>query len=201
MSLSEKPVGGLPLVALICALWLFAAGQSFARQTPPCEDADLARKAYALEFREELLNMDSVRLALFKETTAPMREKIEQIVEARHNIRDGNLEDNTSQLCRELDKINAAADDILSGGGGTGKLLLTPWKKHTPEEMVALHMELTELCGHDFSGCESQTSRRLNLQRERLFEGLQNGEMQYPVYLDKLTGNLQQAVDNFHNSQ
>ena len=182
---------------IICNFTLFGAcllflvtQQAFAQ----CSNEDSIRIARSLSFRLELLDIDASRKALFWEAAF---EHMEKLVALQSEFRMSNGDPAyTVAVCRETERISVIADDILSGGTGTGKLMLSPWKNHTPEEMFALHMRLIERCGEDFSGCETPEIAKLEMLRTGWFYDLQTGKLQYPAYVDKLTDYMQQALNN-----
>ena len=161
-----------------------------AREASECSNDEPSRKYYSLEFRGELLAGNSLRQAIFNEAARPHYDRLNRL--ATGLSREDPM--HRELICSELDRLNATADDILSGGDGRGKPLLTPWKKHTPEEMVALRVELNKICGQNFENCHAQGAE-LEAQNALLVQQLQSGAIQYPAFVDKTTDNLQRLLE------
>ncbi len=185
----------LKILFLICAGMLAFA----ARSEAGCSEKDAANKLiYNLAFRQSLLESDQIKKTLFFDAAGPIIEQMDKL-RRKAQADEGDKEETLGLICKDLDRMISIADDILSGGAGTGRQMLTPWKKHTPEEMFQLQLEYGEKClvpGN--AGCSEHVGRKLEEEILNLLRMLKNGDIQYPAYVDGMTEALQKALNNIN---
>ncbi len=183
----------LKILFLICASLLAFTGGAAAE----CSEEDAANKlVHNLPFRQSLLERDQIKKTLFFEAAGPMIEKLDKL-ERRMQSGETDKQETLNLICRDLDRMISIADDILSGGDGTGRYLLTPWKNHTPEEMFRLQLEYGKKCLEPGNAiCGAHVEKELEKETLSLLEMLQNGRIQYPAYVDGMTEALQKTLNN-----
>ena len=183
----------LKILFLICAGMLAFA----ARSEAGCSEKDAANKLiYNLAFRQSLLESDQIKKTLFFDAAGPIIEQMDKL-RRKAQADEGDKEETLGLICKDLDRMISIADDILSGGDGTGRYLLTPWKNHTPEEMFRLQLEYGEKCLEPGKAiCGAHVGKELEKKTLSLLEMLQNGRIQYPAYVVGMTEALQKALNN-----
>ena len=183
----------LKIFFLVCAsLFAFTGGAAAG-----CSEEDAANKlAHNLTFRQNLLERDQIKKTLFFEAAGSIVERLDKL-ERRMQSGETGKQETLDLVCRDLDRMISIADDILSGGDGTGRYLLTPWKNHTPEEMFRLQLEYGKKCLEPGNAiCGAHVEKELEKETLSLLEMLQNGRIQYPAYVDGMTEALQKTLNN-----
>ena len=181
----------IPCFLLFAALFVLPASPLAAK----CSEEDVSIKLfYSLGFRGELMEDDDMKSMMYQQAAMPHIAKLEEL-ESNIQTDTGDRQNNIDQMCKELDSIIAVADDILTGGSGTGKRLLTPWKQYTPEDLIELQMEYEQICENDDANqCYNEAAGQLEDERDNLTRMLEDGEIKYPAFVDRVCENLKKAI-------
>ena len=161
-----------------------------------CAEEDLQNKLEDVTFRQFLIGADEQKAQIFEQATALLLEPILQVDwRQQENINSSDKEQQLNSACATADKVNRIADDILAGGTGTGKKLLSPWKQYTPEEMVALMQELTTLCDNDpKERCAKEDFFKFSDAVDLLEQEFSEGKISAPAYVDGMSEQVKKAI-------
>ncbi len=171
---------------------LLCAGAAFAK----CSAEDLQNKLDDVTFRQFLIGADEQKTQLFEEATNSLLDPIlDSGLSQQENANSSGNAQLLDSTCATVDKVNQIADDILAGGTGKGKKLLSPWKQHTPEDMVALMQELTALCDNDpKERCASEDFFKFSDAVELLEQEFNLGKISAPAYVDGMSEQVKKAI-------